>query len=136
MSLTVTDHEVDKAVTGHSFAANEAMALIGRSLPLAAQFVSKSVAGIRMKQVGFMEFGSSDPETMKQTAKLFASDALRNAFQKALSEVVGCDVKAGFQLCCKVGIAVVGNAEAERRLTIFTSLESQVLAQRPELVDC
>lgn len=136
MSLTVTEREVDKAITGLSFASCEATALINRSLPLAARFVSRSVAGVRMKQVGFVEFGSSDPETMKQTAKLFASDALRTAFQTALSEVFGCDVKAGFQLCCKVGIAVVGNAEAERRLVIFTSLESQVLAQRPELVDC
>jgi len=136
MSLTITEREIGLAITQQSFGISDAEALISRSLPLAKRFVDDALARCDMRRSGFVEFGSSDPETMKQVAKLFASDAMRGAFQKLLSAHFGCEVRAGFQLCCKIGIAVVGNAEAERRFAIFTSFESQVLAQRADLVDC
>ncbi len=136
MSLTVTDREIDQAVVGESFQSQEVSALLYRSLPLAMQFINAGLARQDLKRAGFIEFGSSEPETMKQVAKLFASDALRTQFREALSAKFGYDLQMGFQLCCKVGFAIVGDAEAERKFNIFTSFESQVLAQRADLVDC
>lgn len=150
MSLNVPDWAIDKSVSGEKLSHLLRMRVIAESFPLAIALFEGAIAKHKvraaygaddapsdhMQRVGFIEFTSSDPDTMKQMAKLFAADAVRTEYEKWLSIALGCEVKTGFRLCCSAAIAVVGDAEAERRLAIFTSFESQVLAQRQDMVDC
>lgn len=150
MSLNVPDWAIDKCVQGEKLSHLARLQVITQSFPLAIALFEHAIAKHKvrvaygaddapsdhMQRVGFIEFTSSDPDTMKQMAKLFAADAIRTEYEEWLSIELGCKVKTGFRLCCSAAIAVVGDPEAERLFGIFTSFPSQVLAQRQDMVDC
>ena len=68
-----------------------------------------------------------DEAARGQLLRLMASDAMRAAIERHYG------VRLAFQNCHRVAVFRPGAAEA---LAAFTSARSQILNQRPELVDC
>ncbi|HSX48280.1 MAG TPA: SCO5389 family protein [Candidatus Nanoarchaeia archaeon] len=130
MSLTVTDKQIDKA-RKRELGKEEFVNIIRTSLPFAFQAV-ESLAGrlnsgehIAIEAPLHMADGDRN-----QLLRVFASTSMRHALEDhfGLAELA-------FQNCHYIGGADVEGLDDER-WQIFTSIEGQVLAQRPELRDC
>ena len=99
------------------------------SLPYAWTVVTGLITGLGADGADFADNQVSPPDESArgQLLRLVASDAMRAAIERHFG------VRLAFQNCHRVAVFRPGAAEA---LAEFTSARSQLLNQRPELVDC
>lgn len=99
------------------------------SLPYAWAVVTGLIADLRAGGADFADNQVSPPgeAARGQLLRLMASDAMRAAIERHY------DVRLAFQNCHRAAVFRPGAAEA---LAEFTSARSQLLNQRPEMVDC
>src|ERR1700760_1511542 len=128
MSLTVPVTLLEQARRGEVDDA-DFLDCVRTSLPYAWTMVSGLIADL---DAGDAEFADNqvpppDEAARGQLLRLVASDAMRAAVERHFG------VRLAFQNCHRVAGFRPGAAEA---LAEFTSARSQLLNQRPELVDC
>jgi len=128
MSLTVPASLLDQA---HHGEVDDAAFIdcIRDSLPYAWGVISGLIDDL---EAGDDEFADNqvpppDEAARSQLLRLMASDAMRTAIERH------CGVRLAFQNCHRAAAFRPGAAEAYAE---FTSARSQILNQRPELVNC
>ena len=128
MSLTVPADLLDQARRGE---VDDAAFLdcVRTSLPYAWDLVAGLVTDL---EAGGGEFADNqvpppDEAARGQLLRLMASDAMRAAIERHYG------VRLAFQNCHRAAVFRPGTAEAHAE---FTTARSQILNQRPELVDC
>jgi NucS shadow ORF len=99
------------------------------SLPYALGLITDLISELGASGADFADNQVSPPdETARgQLLRLMASDAMRGAVERRYA------VRLAFQNCHRVAVFRPAATEA---LAEFTSARSQLLNQRPELVDC
>jgi len=128
MSLTVPADLLEQAHRGE---VDDAAFIdcIRRSLPYAWGVISRLIADL---DAGEGEFAGNQVPPPGEAARgqllrLMASDAMRATIERHYG------VRLAFQNCHRAAVFRPGAAEAYAE---FTSARSQILNQRPELVDC
>jgi hypothetical protein len=128
MSLVISPDLLEQARTGE---VNDAAftGCIRTSLPYAWQVISGLVQELHASGADFADNHAPPPDEAArgQLLRLMASDAMRSAIERHYG------VRLAFQNCHR---AAVFRPEAEHARTDFTTARSQILNQRPELVDC
>lgn len=128
MSLAVPPGLLEQARSGE--VDDEAfLECVRTSLPYAWAVVTGLIADLRAGGADFADNQVSPPgeAARGQLLRLMASDAMRAAIERHY------DVRLAFQNCHRAAVFLPGAAEA---LAEFTSARSQLLNQRPEMVDC
>jgi hypothetical protein len=128
MSLTVTPNLLKQAQSG-KVSNTDFISCIADSLPYAWAMVSRLAGKLRDDQVD-SAINHEVPQTDEEWGQMFrmmASDSIRAAVERHYN------VRLAFQNCCTVGVF---DPEAEEARMEFTSPESQVLNQKPELRNC
>ena len=128
MSLTVPADLLDQARRGE--VDNAAFIdCIRRSLPYAWGVISGLVADLEAGEGEFADNQVPPPDEAArgQLLRLMASDAMRAAIERHYG------VRLAFQNCHRAAVFRPGAAEAYAE---FTTARSQILNQRPQLVDC
>ena len=99
------------------------------SLPYAWALITGLIAALAAGEADFADnqVPPPDEKARGQLLRLMASDAMRAAIERRYS------VRLAFQNCHR---AAVFHPSATGALAEFTSARSQLLNQRPELVDC
>jgi hypothetical protein len=128
MSLTVPAELLDQARQGEV----DDAAFIGcirTSLPYAWGVISGLIAGLDAGDGEFTDNQVPPPDEAArgQLLRLMASDAMRSAIERHYG------VRLAFQNCHRAAVFRPGAAAAYAE---FTTARSQILNQRPELVDC
>ena len=128
MSLKVPADLLARAQEG-PISDEDFIACIQNSLPYAWSVVSGlgRELGRTGGQVAVNDSEPPDEASWGQLFRLVGSDAMRGAVERHFG------VRMAFQNCCKVGFFDPGATEA---YTEFISPRSQVLNQKPELVNC
>ena len=128
MSLTVSPDLLEQARHG---AVDDAAFVdcIRTSLPYAWRVISGLLEDLRADGGEFADNQVPPPDEAArgQLLRVMASDAMRDAIERHY------DVRLAFQNCHR---AAVFRPEATQALADFVSTRSQILNQRPELVDC
>jgi hypothetical protein len=128
MSLTVPADLLDQARRGE---VDDAAFIdcIRRSLPYAWGMISGLVADLDAGEGEFADNQVPPPDEAArgQLLRLMASDAMRATIERHYG------VRLAFQNCHRAAVFRPGAAEAYAE---FTTARSQILNQRPELVDC
>lgn len=130
MSLTVPANLIDDARRGrvldHDF-----VDCVRTSLPYAYAMVARLVNELGGSDRTFADNQEEPPnETARgQLLRAMSSDAIRRALERHFNVVLA------FQNCHRVAV-FAPNARTSPEYREFTSLESQVLNQRPEFVNC
>ncbi len=133
MSLTVTPELVAAAKEG-AVSDDEFLSCVKSSLPLAWGIINGLVEGFNQETGSRFNPPTLDEATRGQVLRMFASDAIRGLIQRHTAR--SCDgAQIAFQNCHAV--SVFPNTDAGvRGYTQFTSVNEQIIAQRPENVDC
>jgi hypothetical protein len=99
------------------------------SLPYAWDVISGLIADLHSGDAGFTDNQAPPPDEAArgQLLRLMASDAMRAAIERHY------DIKLAFQNCHRAAVFRPGAAQAHAE---FITARSQILNQRPELVDC
>ena len=128
MSLTVPADLLDQARHGDVDDAAFA-ACIRASLPYGWQLISALTAQLHATGADHADnqVPSPDETARGQLLRLMASDAMRAAIERHYG------VRLVFQNCHRAAVFRPGAAEAHAE---FTTARSQILNQRPELVNC
>ncbi|HEY2574802.1 MAG TPA: SCO5389 family protein [Streptosporangiaceae bacterium] len=128
MSLTVSPDLARQAE--HSEIGDAAFTgCIAASLPYAWQVITGLIAKLNTGQADFADNQVPPPDEAArgQLLRVMASDAMRGAIERHFG------VKLAFQNCHR---AAVFRPTAEAAYQEFITARSQILNQRPELVDC
>jgi len=128
MSLAVSPDLLEQARRGEVDDAAFADC-IRTSLPFAWQVISRLIEDLH---TGGGEFADNqvpppDEAARGQLLRVMASDAMRGAIERRYG------VRLAFQNCHRVAVF---RPEAEQARADFITARSQILNQRPELVDC
>lgn len=129
MSLNVSTHLIEQAKNGK---VNEAefVASIRESLPYAWGIVEELVERImRGEEWSSHEVPPPSERHRAQLLRMMGGDAIRGAVERHFN------IKLAFQNCHKVGAFRLDKLNSPSYQE-FVSIESQVLNQRPEFVDC
>src|SRR5246127_483164 len=128
MSLTVPPDLLEQARRGEVDDA-AFTACIRTSLPYAWDVVSGLIADLDAGEGEFADNQVPPPDEAArgQLLRLMASDAMRGAIERDYGG------RLAFQNCHRAAVFRPGAAEAHAE---FTTARSQILNQRPELVDC
>jgi hypothetical protein len=128
MSLTIPADLLDQARRGE---VDDAAIIdcIRTSLPYAWGVISGLIADLDAGEGEFADNQVPPPDEAArgQLLRLMASDAMRAAIERHYG------VRLAFQNCHRAAVFRPGAAEAHAE---FTTARSQILNQRPELVDC
>jgi hypothetical protein len=128
MSLTVSADLLDQAHRGE---VDDAAFIdcIRTSLPYAWDVISGLIAGLHAGDAEFADNQVPPPDEAArgQLLRLMASDAMRATVERHY------DIRLAFQNCHR---AAVFRPAAVRAHAEFTTARSQILNQRPELIDC
>ncbi len=135
MSLSVDPITLARANQG-MLSSSDFVALIARSLPLAWHIIEDLKRALSQSSEGVAEFcpPTLDDHTRGQLLRLCASTAMRTAVEEHCTIATGTPVRIGFQNCHR--LALFDTTHSTKAYERFTSMEAQVLAQRPEMVDC
>lgn len=128
MSLTVSPQLVRQAQNGEVDDA-AFLACVRESLPYAWEVVSGLVDDLRTGDAAYADNQVPPPdETARgQLLRMMASDAMRSLIERHFN------VRLAFQNCHR---AAVFHPDAHQAYDDFVSARSQILNQKPELVDC
>jgi hypothetical protein len=128
MSLTVSPDLLNRARSGPVSDA-EFIQCIRTSLPYAWSVMSDVAEKMSAEGAQFADNQTPPPDEAAQgeLLRLLASDAMRSAVERHFG------VRVAFQNCCRVGMFT---AEATEDYEEFTSPRSQLLNQRPALINC
>jgi uncharacterized protein len=128
MSLTVSPDLLERAQRG-PITDEDFVECIQHSLPYAWSVVSSLADQLRDRdgRVAVHDSEPPDEASWGQLFRLVGSDAMRGAVERRFG------VRMAFQNCCKVGFFT---PDAEAEYTEFISPRSQVLNQKPELINC
>lgn len=128
MSLTVSPQLIEQAQNGDVDDA-EFLACVRDSLPYAWKLVTGLIDDLRVSGADFVDNQTPPPdETARgQLLRMMASDAMRAAIERHF------DVRLAFQNCHR---AAAFNPNANQAYDDFVTTRSQLLNQKPELVDC
>lgn len=128
MSLTVPPDLLDRAKQGPVSDA-EFIDCIRTSLPYAWSVVSELAEKLAANGAPFADDQTPPPDDQAQgeLLRMFASDAMRAAVERHFG------VRVAFQNCCRVGLF---DPSASESYDQFVSPRSQLLNQRPALVNC
>jgi hypothetical protein len=128
MSLTVSADMLEQARGGEvdDVAFTDC---IRTSLPYAWQVISGLIDELRASSAEFADNQAPPPDEAArgQLLRVMASDAMRGAIERRYG------VRLAFQNCHR---AAVFRPSAEQARAAFSSARSQILNQRPELVNC
>ena len=127
MSLTVPEELVRKAQAG-AMTDDEFLACVQNSLPYAWSVVERLVkeyeSGATVAEDSTVP---PDDKAWGQLLRFAASDSMRGAVERKYG------VRLAFQNCCKTALFAPSAASEYEE---FITPRSQILNQRPELVDC
>ncbi|WP_216213943.1 SCO5389 family protein [Amycolatopsis aidingensis] len=128
MSLTVPPELVDQAQAGE-IRDEDFIRCIQDSLPYAWSVVERTAGELAADGGPFVVNGDVPPDEQAwgQLFRLVASDAMRAAVERHFN------MRLAFQNCCKVGLF---RPDATAEYAEFTSARSQILNQKPELLNC
>jgi len=128
MSLTVSADLLDQAHRGE-VDDTAFIDCIRTSLPYAWDVISGLIADLHAGGAEYADNQVPPPgeAARGQLLRLMASDAMRAAIERHY------DIKLAFQNCHRAAVFRPG---ATRSLAEFTTARSQILNQRPELIDC
>lgn len=130
MSLTVPAHLIDDARRGrvldHDF-----VDVVRSSLPYAYEVVERLAAELAIADRPFVDNQKEPPDegARGQLLRAMSSNAIKEVLERHFNVVLA------FQNCHRVA-AFPANARHTPAYREFTSIEGQVLNQRPELVNC
>jgi hypothetical protein len=128
MSLTVSADLLERAQHGE---VDDAAFLdcVRTSLPYAWDLVTGLIKELEASDDEFADNQVPPPDEAArgQLLRMMASDAMRGAIERHYG------VRLAFQNCHR---AAVFRPSADRALAEFTTARSQIINQRPELVDC
>src|SRR5450631_875579 len=129
MSLTVSPTLVEQAQKGEIPQA-DFLACIRNSLPYAWYLIEDLATRLTQNQAEFVDnqVPPPDEQARGQLLRLLSSDAMRNAIEEHFG------VKLAFQNCHRV--ALFRHDQLGQTYQEFISPRSQILNQKPELVDC
>lgn len=129
MSLTVSPTLVEQAQKGEISQA-DFLACIRSSLPYAWHLIEELATRLTQSQTQFVDnqVPPPDEQARGQLLRLLSSDAMRNALEEHFG------VKLAFQNCHRV--ALFHHDQLGQTYQEFISPRSQILNQKPELVDC
>jgi hypothetical protein len=129
MSLTVSPTLVEQAQKGEISQA-DFLACIRSSLPYAWHLIEELATRLTQSQTQFVDNQVSPPDEQArgQLLRLLSSDAMRGAIEEHFG------VKLAFQNCHRV--ALFPRDQLGQTYQEFISPRSQILNQKPELVDC
>ena len=130
MSLTVPVEMVQRAQRGN-VSEQDFVSVIRTSLPRAWRIVEGLVERRQEAGSALESFGSGpmDDETRGQLLRMLAGTAIRRATERHFG------VQLLFQNCHNVAVVGIGEDETPEALE-FTSIEGQILNQRPEFQFC
>jgi hypothetical protein len=128
MSLNVSSELAEKAQS-EDISDAEFVLIIRDSLPNAWRIVEDLVQRKKSGEAGVIQHApkSMDDNTRGQLLRMMASDAMRGALQRHFGSVFA------FQNCHATAIFLPSEIEEYRQ---WTSINSQILNQSPELRDC
>jgi hypothetical protein len=128
MSLTVSPDLLNRARNGPVSDA-EFIECIRTSLPYAWSVVSELAETLSTNGGQFADNQTPPPDDNAQgeLLRLMASNAMRSAVERHFG------IRVAFQNCCRVGVF---DATATEIYDDFTSARSQLLNQRPALINC
>lgn len=128
MSLTVPAALLDQAQRG-PITDEEFLACVRESLPWAWSVVTDVAQRLNNEGGPFADNETEPPdeEARGQLLRMVASDAMRGAVERHFG------VRLAFQNCHRLAMF---EPEATQEYDEFTSTRSQVLNQKPELVNC
>jgi hypothetical protein len=129
MSLTVPTTLLEQAQQGE-IQQNDFLACIKDSLPYAWQLIENLAARLPQSKADFVDnqVPPPDEQARGQLLRMLSSDAMRNAIEDHFG------VKLAFQNCHRV--ALFRPDSLDQTYQTFISPRSQILNQKPELVDC
>ena len=128
MSLTVTPDLLEQAHRGE-VDDTAFIDCIRTSLPYAWDVITGLIAGLHSGDAEFADNQVPPPDEAArgQLLRLMASDAMRAAIERHY------DIKLAFQNCHRAAVFRPGATRAHAE---YTTARSQILNQRPELIDC
>lgn len=128
MSLTVSPQLVQQAQNGDVDDA-AFIACVRDSLPYAWKVVSGLIEDLRTGGADFADNQTPPPDEAArgQLLRMMASDAMRSTIERHFN------VRLAFQNCHR---AAAFRPEAQQAYNDFVTARSQILNQKPELVDC
>jgi hypothetical protein len=129
MSLTVPATLLEQAQQGE-IQQSDFLACIQDSLPYAWQLIENLAARLSQSKAAFVDnqVPPPDEQARGQLLRMLSSDAMRNAIENHFG------VKLAFQNCHRV--ALFRRDSLDQTYQAFISARSQILNQKPELVDC
>ena len=129
MSLTVSSTLLEQAQAG-TMQQSDFLACIKDSLPYAWQLFEDLATRLNRSDASFVDnqVPPPDEQARGQLLRVLASDAMRGAVENHFG------VKVAFQNCHRV--ALFRKGRLDRTYEEFISPRSQILNQKPELVDC
>jgi hypothetical protein len=129
MSLNVPPALIEQAQEGE-IRQEDFLACIKDSLPYAWQLIEGLATRLQQSNTAFVDNQVPPPseQARGQLLRVLASDAMRNALENHFG------VKLAFQNCHRV--ALFHQDELGQTYQEFISPRSQILNQKPELVDC
>jgi len=129
MSLTVPATLLEQARQGE-IQQNDFLACIKDSLPYAWHLIEELAGRLTQSQARFVDnqVPPPDEQARGQLLRLLSSDAMRGAIEEHFG------VKLAFQNCHRV--ALFRRDSLDQTYQEFISPRSQILNQKPELVDC
>jgi hypothetical protein len=129
MSLNVPAALIEQAQEGE-LRQEDFLACIKDSLPYAWQLIEGLATRLQQSDAAFVDNLVPPPseQARGQLLRVLASDAMRGALEKHFG------VKLAFQNCHRV--ALFRHDEMGQTYEEFISPRSQILNQKPELVDC
>ncbi|MBV9257585.1 MAG: hypothetical protein JO215_06160 [Ktedonobacteraceae bacterium] len=129
MSLTVPTTLLEQAQQGE-IQQNDFLACIKDSLPYAWHLIEELAGRLTQSQARFVDnqVPPPDEQARGQLLRLLSSDAMRGAIEEHFG------VKLAFQNCHRV--ALFRRDSLDQTYQEFISPRSQILNQKPELVDC
>lgn len=130
MSLTIPDELVTAAERGY-VDDGAFVACVRQSLPYAYDLVARLASELPTAKGDFADnrVPPPDEQARGQLLRALASDAIRGALERRFGVVLA------FQNCHRLA-AFRPDAVGEEQHRRFVSIESQVLNQQPEFVDC
>jgi hypothetical protein len=129
MSLTVSPTLLEQAQQGE-VEQNDFLACIKNSLPYAWHLIEELATRLTQSEARFVDNQTPPPDEQArgQLLRLLSSDAMRGAIEEHFG------VKLAFQNCHRV--ALFRRDQLDQIYREFISPRSQILNQKPELVDC
>jgi hypothetical protein len=129
MSLTVSPTLLEQAQTGEIHT-SDFLLCIKESLPYAWKIVESLARRLSQSDAAFVDnqVPPPDEQARGQLLRMLASDAMRGAIEEHFG------VKLAFQNCHR--LALFHTDRLDEGYQEFISPRSQILNQKPELVDC